>query len=128
MSLFHLIFGLAAFIVFLITGQFMRADFPDKEELDQGLRMLMRSRHIYILFSALLHFMVGLYLRSSEVRWRRVAQRAGSASLAAGTLMLIWAFVLESYYTNAFTNVSRNGLYITLLGVALHAAGGFRAR
>jgi hypothetical protein len=59
MSLFHLIFGILIFIVFLVTGKFMRVDFPDKEVIPQDLRILMRSRHIYILFSALLHLLLG---------------------------------------------------------------------
>lgn len=45
MARVHLIFGLLLFVVFLITGQYMRADFPDKDAIDQTLRLLMRSRH-----------------------------------------------------------------------------------
>lgn len=42
-------FGILLFIVFTVTGKYMRVDFPDKDAIDQFLRILMRSRHIYIL-------------------------------------------------------------------------------
>lgn len=50
----HLILGLLVFVAFTTTGSYMR-DFPDKGAISQELRLLMRSRHIYILFSALIH-------------------------------------------------------------------------
>jgi cytochrome b subunit of formate dehydrogenase len=61
----HLLFGIIIFIVFLVTGKFMRADFPDKEIIAQEFRLLMRSRHIYILLSSLIHILLGLYLEIS---------------------------------------------------------------
>jgi len=74
MSWFHLVFGLVVFIVFAVTGSHMRADFPDKEIIPQELRLLMRSRHIYILFSALIHLTLGLYLRINPGKWLRSMQ------------------------------------------------------
>jgi hypothetical protein len=55
----HLAFGLGLFIVFTITGSYMRVDFPDKDAISQELRVLMRARHIYTLFSALIHMALG---------------------------------------------------------------------
>src|SRR5262249_11930247 len=59
MKRIHLIFGLLLFVVFVITGRYMRLDFPDKDVISPDLRVLMRSRHIYILFSALIHLTLG---------------------------------------------------------------------
>ena len=120
MSRIHLIFGLLLFVVFLITGQYMRADFPDKDAMDQYLRLLMRSRHIYILFSALIHVGLGLYLTSHLETWRKALQYAGSGILIASSILLVIAFVRETYTLAAFSDLSRFGIYTSLAGVGLH--------
>jgi hypothetical protein len=61
MSWVHLIFGLMMFIVFVTTGKIHARGFPDKDAIPQELRLLMRSRHIYILFSGLIHLVLGVY-------------------------------------------------------------------
>jgi len=124
MSYFHLIFGVLLFAVFTISGRYMRADFPDKTEIDQTLRILMRSRHIYILLSSLIHMSLGVYLQLRPQLIRKVIQIIGSTVLVISSLMLCWAFVLETYYLQGYSSYSRNGLYLTLAGVILHIIGG----
>ena len=124
----HLIFGLIVFVVFLVTGKFMRVDFPDKETIPQDLRMLMRSRHIYILLAGLLHVLLGIYLRIQPQAWRKSLQIFGSTLLFAGTATLVWAFVYETYRAKTFSEASRAGLYLTLAGTIFHLFGGFRRR
>src|SRR5258708_21131167 len=70
-AILHLIIGLSLFVIFLITGKYMRVDFPDKEIIPQDLRLLMRSRHIYILFSALIHLALGVYLQIRPLAWQK---------------------------------------------------------
>ena len=120
MSRVHLIFGLLLFVVFLITGQYMRADFPDKDAIDQTLRILMRSRHIYILFSALIHIGLGAYFIPRMATWRRSLQYAGSALLLLSSGLLVSAFVHETYTLVAFSDLSRFGIYTSLAGIAFH--------
>ena len=120
MSWFHLIFGLAMFVVFVTTGKFMRVDFPDKDAIPQELRLLMRSRHIYILFSALIHLVLGVYLRMSADSRIRLLQYMGSALLLVSSIFLVWAFVTETYSLQHFSDLSRNGIYVSLAGVMLH--------
>ena len=120
MSRFHLIFGIAVFIVFAVTGSYMRADFPDKDIIPQELRLLMRSRHIYILFSSLIHLTLGLYLSVSPVRWRMAVQYLGSAVLATSSAVLLWGFVVETYELRHFSDISRWGIYLSLAGVGIH--------
>ena len=128
MSWFHLIFGLIMFVVFLTTGKFMRVDFPDKEAIPQELRLLMRSRHIYILFSALIHLVLGVYLRMSADSRIKLLQYAGSALLTVSSALLVWAFVSETYWLQHFSDVSRNGIYISLAGVVMHLFAKFDRR
>jgi hypothetical protein len=123
-SYFHLIFGLLLFAVFTITGQYMRADFPDKAEMDQTLRILMRSRHIYILLSSLIHISLGVYIQLRPRLAQKILQLSGSAVLVISSLLLFWAFVVETYYLQGYSSYSRNGLYLSLAGVVLHLLGG----
>lgn len=124
MSWFHLIFGLAMFIVFVTTGKYMRVDFPDKDVIPQELRLLMRSRHIYILFSSIIHLALGVYIHMRPQIWRRVFQLGGSAVLVFSSVLLVWAFVVETYQTQHFSDLSRNGIYASLWGIGLHLIGG----
>jgi hypothetical protein len=124
MSYVHLIFGLLLFVVFTITGRYMRADFPDKGEIDQAFRILMRSRHIYILISSLIHIGLGAYLQIRPQAWRKALQYTGSALLFLSSVLLVRAFVIETYALHGFSNISRYGLYASLAGIILHFFGG----
>ena len=128
MKWIHLVFGVVLFFVFTTTGSYMRADFPDKEAISQELRVLMRSRHIYILFSALIHIVLGVYLRTQPSTGRKVMQYVGSGLLIAASVLLVWAFVTETYSLQHFSDLSRNGIYMSLAGVVLHLLGGVSRR
>lgn len=104
----------------------MRADFPDKEIISQEFRLLMRSRHIYILLSSFIHILLGLYIQIDEKAWRKYLQIFGSALLFTGTLLLIYAFFYETYTTKYYSDLSRYGLYVTLGGTAFHLFSRFR--
>jgi hypothetical protein len=128
MNYAHLIFGIILFVVFLVTGKFMRWDFPDKEIIPQDLRILMRSRHIYILLSSLLHIVLGVYLQiHAEIR-RKFSQILGSVLLISGSVLFVWAFIYETYTTGHFSELSRFALYSTLAGTVLHLIGGFKMK
>ena len=125
---FHLIFGILVLVIFLVTGKFMRVDFPDKEIIPQDFRLLMRSRHIYILFSSFIHILLGVYLQIETRVWRKTLQVFGSILMTAGSIFLVWAFVYETYTTRHFSEASRWGIYLSLGGTILHLIGGFRSR
>lgn len=128
MAYAHLIFGIIVFVAFLVTGKFMRLDFPDKEIIPQDLRILMRSRHIYILLSAFIHILLGLYLQIHNETWRKSLQIFASILLFTGTIILICAFFYETYTTRHFSEVSRFGLYATLGGTIFHLISGFKVK
>jgi hypothetical protein len=120
----HLIIGLGMFVIFAVTGQYMRADFPDKEAIPPEFRLLMRSRHIYILFSALIHLTLAAYIRTGPFKPARIVQFAGSALLVISSFYLVRAFIIETYSTHTFSDLSRSGIYASLAGVVLHLIGG----
>jgi hypothetical protein len=123
MKRFHLIFGLALFFVFTQTGSLMRADFPDKDLIPQDFRLLMRSRHIYILFAALINIVLGVYLQLRQQMALKILQLIGSAVIAIGSILLVYAWYVETYGVQHFSDLSRNGIYITAAGVGLHLFG-----
>ena len=102
----------------------MRADFPDKDVIPQDLRLLMRSRHIYILFSSLIHLALGVYLTMRPGAIRRMVQYAGSLLLTAASPLLLWAFIAETYHLGHMSDISRYGIYASLAGLGLHLVGG----
>ena len=107
MKWFHVAFGLAVFIAFTITGRYMRIDFPDKDVIPQDLRLLMRSRHIYILFNSLIHLVLGAYLALRPMVLQRALQITGSILLTAASILLIRAWYIETYDLQHFTDASR---------------------
>ena len=128
MKRLHLIFGIFLFVGFAVTGKFMRWDFPDKEIIPQDLRILMRSRHIYILFSALIHLVLGVYLQISTKTWQKSLQIFGSILLFVASGLLIWGFIYDTHYAKTFSDIARFGIYLSLGGVAFHLIGGFKGR
>ena len=52
MRLLHLIFGVFIVVVFLLTGQYMHVYLNHMVGVPDGLRLLYRTRHIFILFSS----------------------------------------------------------------------------
>ncbi len=106
----------------------MRVDFPDKEIIPQDLRLLMRSRHIYILLSSLIHIVLGVYLEIHAQIWRKTLQIFGSVLLISGSILFVWAFAHETYATQHFSEISRFALYTTLAGTILHLFGGFKVK
>ena len=124
MKWFHLALGIALFTAFTITGKYMRVDFPDKDAIPQELRLLMRSRHIYILFSALIHIVLGIYFQMRPALAQRILQCLGSILLIVSSVLLIWAWRTETYELQHFSDLSREGIYLSLAGVVLHLMGG----
>lgn len=106
----------------------MRLDFPDKEIIPPEFRLLMRSRHIYILLASLIHIVLGVYLQIHREFWRKLLQIFASALLFTGTILLIYAFIHETYSVKHFSEISRSGLYLTLAGTIFHLLGGFRLK
>ena len=126
MKRFHFIFGLATFAAFLLTGQYMDKFHNHLDGTEIGVRMLYRTRHIFILLASLLHLALGLYHETRAGQWQRRVQRAGSAALTGGTLLLVYAFFSEARTRDLDTPYSHWALYLILFGVVLHAISGWR--
>jgi hypothetical protein len=124
----HLAVGIAAVLAFLITGQLMRHHTP-MTALSDSVRLMYRSRHIYILAGGLVNLMLGLYLHRRQQGWQRAVQSTGSALLLAAPALLVVAFAVEpGRGFHEETAWSRAGLYTLFGGSMAHlAASGGKA-
>ena len=114
------------FVVFLLTGQYMDKVHNHLEGVEDGVRLLYRTRHIFILMASLIHIGFGLYYEMRIEQWRRLIQKAGSSLLALGTLSLVMAFMNEPRNRDLETPYTHWGMYLILFGVTLHGLSGLK--
>jgi len=75
----HIIVGLLGVATFLATGVYMWLTYSPMDQLEDGPRLLLRSRHIYILFGSLLNL--------------RLARTLSQAARLGGAACRVWARV-----------------------------------
>jgi len=124
----HLSVGIAAVIAFLVTGQLMRHHTPPMTALSDSVRLMYRSRHIYILAGGLVNLMLGLYWRRCPGGLRSAVQSCGSVLLMAAPVLLVAAFAVEP--DRGFreeTPWSQTGLYALFGGSMAHLAASGRS-
>jgi hypothetical protein len=85
-----------------------------------GPRMLYRTRHIYILFSALVHLGIGSYFKYRVHRLQRTLQLAGSLLITAAPILFIIGFFREPYFAGLYAPLSKKGVILIALGTLLH--------
>jgi len=124
MKRFHLIFGLAMLVAFLLTGQYMDRFHEHLRNMADGPRMLYRTRHIFILFSGLLHLGIGTYFRYRLDARRRILQIVGSLLATVASVLFIIAFFYEPHLTHLYAPLSKAGVIMIAIGVLLHALSG----
>ncbi|TAH36947.1 MAG: hypothetical protein EYC70_08160 [Planctomycetota bacterium] len=124
----HLLVGGTTLVIFLATGAYMRLREPAVSTLEPGMRLMFISRHIYILAAALLHLVLGTYVRPAATRRARAIQAVGSLLLVVASALLIAAFVVEPVAGRSRTLVSSCGLYALFAGTLLHASTALRRR
>ena len=123
MRRFHLWVGVLTVLAFIITGQFIRHHQPPTPELGNDIRLMLRSRHIYVLASGLVNLMLGLYFEK-RTGWRGGVQMAGSCLLALSPVLLLLAFAVEpgqGFQPEMWR--SSAGLYLLFAGSMLHLIG-----
>ena len=117
----HLTIGVAGVLVFLGTGVYMRTGY-DVEGLSDGPRLLLRSRHIYLLLASLVNLALGAYFRPDEAHTlRRRSQVLGSLLLWAAPPMLVAGFFRDAVGGNMQAPIVPLAIVATLTGTLLHA-------
>jgi len=121
----HLIFGIAALLAFIFTGQYMDKVYNHLRGMADLPRMLFRSRHIYILLASLLNLVLGTYLPRRAAGWRGALQVTGSIQIIIATCLLVDAFFSEPLRNNLqHTPLSSAGVYLIALGTVMHVIAG----
>jgi len=113
-------FGVAVFIVFLLTGQYMDRYFHHLVGMPDGPRLLYRTRHIFILFSGLLNVGIGAYLVQRPERWQRILQLLGSILITLASLLLILGFFYDTTRGDLRAPLSHSGIYAIAVGTLFH--------
>jgi hypothetical protein len=128
MKLFHIMFGVAVFIVFLLTGQYMDRYFHHLVGMPDGPRLLYRTRHIFILFSGLLNVGIGAYLVQRPESWQRILQLLGSILITLASLLLILAFFYDTTRGDLRAPLSHWAIYAIAVGTLFHLFSSLRER
>lgn len=120
MKFIHLIVGLLTIVVFLLTGQYIELNNPKLEELDNGVRMMLRSRHVYILLIGLVNLSLGMYLNGHRQIWRKGLQKAGSYLIILTPFLSIGAFFYEPKLQGLQNSLTLPAIVGVLVGVLCH--------
>lgn len=126
MKRFHLILGLALLVAFLLTGQYMDRFHEHLRNMADGPRMLYRTRHIFILFSGLLHLGIGTYFRYRLDAQRRILQFVGSLLATVASVLFIIAFFYEPHLTHLYAPLSKAGVIMITIGALFHVLSGVK--
>jgi hypothetical protein len=124
MKLLHQIVGIIVVIIFLLTGQYLSIYYPHMNGVSDGMRMLFRSRHIYILMAGLLNIGIGTYFSYRPTRWRKALQLAGSLLLLLAPFLLIAAFFSEPQLPNLQRHFTLPAIEALFAGALLHLLSG----
>jgi hypothetical protein len=120
--------GVLTLTAFILTGQYLRRVYPDMQGVDEGLRMLLRSRHLYIMLAGAVNSALGLYLINQARGWRLAAQRLGSVLLLGAPVLLVAAFFREAPRGSLQAPLAPFGLYAVFGGIMLHLISGAWAK
>lgn len=124
MKLLHQITGIVVVVIFLLTGQYLELYYPHMDEVGDGMRMLFRSRHIYILLAGLLNVVIGAYFSYRRNLRRRVLQLTGSALVLIAPVLLLVAFFYEPPLQNLQRMFTLPAIVSLLIGSLLHLLSG----
>jgi predicted lysophospholipase L1 biosynthesis ABC-type transport system permease subunit len=116
----HLAWGILALVAFAVSGQVMLRHVPPMRLLSDDVRLMYRSRHIYLLGSGIANVLLGLYVVPRRNLWQRGMQFAGSLLLLAAPVLLGLAFLAETGHGVDRTWRSTCGLQAMVGGTALH--------
>jgi hypothetical protein len=117
----HMVIGLLATLAFVLTGQAIHHHHPPVLLVSAEVRLMLVSRHIYLLGAALVNLVLGMYLRERSGGWRLYLQRLGSSLIVMAPVLLLLAFCWEPEHGMAGRGWrSLLGLFSLFGGVVLH--------
>jgi hypothetical protein len=110
MKKLHLAFGLFVLSAFLMTGRYMDK-YHNHIGVPDGIRLLYRTRHIFILLAGLTNLGIAAYFTRRLQPWRGVLQLLGSGLILVASILFIAAFFYEPGLSNLYTPLTHWGTY-----------------
>lgn len=125
----HTVVGILVVVIFLLTGQYLEYYYPEMRDggVGEGTRMMLRSRHIYVLLVGLLNISLGAYFVFRDAGWRRYLQLAGSALLLFAAALSVVAFFYEPALAGLQRTLTLPAIVSAFAGTLLHMLSGSRA-
>jgi hypothetical protein len=123
----HRWLGVTTIVLFLATGAIMAGQNLDALAVDSGLRLLFRSRHLYILFGGLVNLSIGLRFVLPPAGAARATALLGSALTLLSPVLFLAAFALEPLTSATPGLTSALGAYAAFGGVLLYSRAVWRA-
>jgi hypothetical protein len=124
----HRTVGIATLVMFAVTGQFMDHFDLDHMAVDSAVRLLYRSRHIYLLFAGLVNLAIGMrFVLPSSGTGSRVAV-IGSLLMLAAPVPLTVAFFVEPPTLGQVTLPAILGIFGSYIGLLFYCVGIWRLR
>jgi hypothetical protein len=121
LKILYLFLGIGGFIFFAWTGRYLRFSYPDKDDLDMGFRVMLRSRHIFLLHFSLLEIGIGVYIRQSAKRVFLIIQSLATVLLITAHALFVYGFFYETAVeTIPATPVIHQAAYLAVAGIVLH--------
>jgi hypothetical protein len=117
---FHLVSGAVLAMAFLLTGQYMDKVHLHLTDMPDGPRMMYRTRHIFVMFMALLNLGMGTYVKPRQEIGRRVLQWSSSVLIVVAACLFIAGFFYEPGLAHLRTPLSHWGANSVVAGVLLH--------
>lgn len=119
----HWIVGIATLVVFLLTGAYMRwGRVPPVPQLDDVTRAVYRSRHLFILLSAVLNLAFAL-APSPKQRARQIV----SVFVLVAPVLFLAAFAVEPAQGIHGAPLSQIALYLLFAAAVILVYVGFHA-
>jgi glucan phosphoethanolaminetransferase (alkaline phosphatase superfamily) len=128
MKRLHLIFGLLIVVCFLLTGKYMDVYLHHMVGVPDGLRLLYRTRHIFILLAGLVNLALAAYLVARTENWQRVVQWLGSILIITASLLFVAAFFYDSTRGDLRAPVTHWAVYAIAAGSLAHLFSGVQSR
>ncbi len=117
MQKIHLVSGVVLLLIFLLSGQYLKATLPAFDGVIDGRRMMYRASHVYILMIALLHVAIGIYYQPFAQKLQRLLQHAGSFLLLLAAMLLLAAFAIEPAQQSVERSLTVSACVSALIGV-----------
>ncbi|MEY2793734.1 MAG: hypothetical protein RJA76_1726 [Bacteroidota bacterium] len=128
-SSIYLFIGFLSLYFFTWTGKYLLNTYPDKPSIEIGLRVMLRSRHIFILLISLVELGIGAYIQQCQTRTFLIIQWLAFICIFLSHILLIYAFFFEVELTHIpNTPALHYATYILLAGIILHVLTKFESK